>query len=180
MASSLCLRGRRRLRAVLAAVGATVVAGAPTPASADVVTFVGACTLDLHVGFTPSVDRLPSPTAISFTGTGECLVNGSSVAATFSGAAATTPLVGWSCLAGVATGTGTFDTNYPDMSPQPVTLVLAAEGPALTVAAVNAPVFTGAGEFLQTATATNDCLADRARTTIDYTGAFAFEDPIIT
>lgn len=172
-------KARRRTLLALVAVGATLSTPLP-PAAADIVTIVGACTLEIRLTASPPADLSATQTSLWFSGSGECVVNGLRTWGTFNGVAATSPLLGWSCAAGVAMGTASFDTGHPSMSTQNVTVELAVAPATLAVDARLVPVFTGVGAFVQTSPDRTTCLNGAALATTVYTGVFAFEDPYIS
>lgn len=166
---------RRTLGVVVVVCGGG--AAMPTAAHAGLTAFAGVCVLDLRVTFTSPADLSLSPTSVAFSGAGTCLVNEVVTTGSFSGTAATTPTLGWTCGGGFAVGSGTFDSAHPSMAPFNTGVVLQQTGGVLTVAAHAIPTFSGVGEFLQSAAATSACLTGQAQWTISYSGAFAFEDP---
>lgn len=176
MATALWLR--RALGSSLAA--GTLMLGSAAPVRADIVTFVGACTFHLRLSFNPSADQSLSATSITFTASGACVVNDVVTTGTLHGTASSTPLAGWTCAAGMATGSGSFDTNYPGMDAQPVAVVLAAAGPTLTMALHSVPVYTGAAAFVQQPASATACAAGQPVATAAYDGVLAFEDPIVS
>lgn len=179
MVRSLSIARVRRRLGVPVALCALLVS-TPSGADAGLVVFAGACTFDVRVDFSPPADLSLSPTSLSFSGSGTCVVNSVVTTGSLMGTAATTPTVGWTCAAGLAVGSASFDTEHPSMSPFNVAVVLEAVGATLSITAHALPTFSGAGEFAQVAPAASACVGGAAVSSATYTGPFAFEDPTLS
>ena len=179
MVRSLSIAGVRRRLAVLVALCALLVS-MPSRADAGLVVFAGACTMDLRVDFSPSADLSSSPTSLSFAGSGTCVVNSVVTTGSLFGTATTTPTVGWTCAAGVAVGSASFDTEHPSMSPFEVAVVLEVAAGTLSITAHAVPTFSGLGELAQVAPPVSACIGGAAMSWARYSGTFAFEDPTLS
>lgn len=170
------------LRRVAAVIGVVAGAGSafPAPVDAGIAAFAGACTMEMRLDFAPAAGLSPSPTSMSFRGSGTCVVNDLITTGSFNGTAAATPLVGWTCVAGVATGRGTFDSAHPSMAPFNVGVVFELAGPALSVVAHAIPTFSGVGELVEGSPTAAACLGGQPQSSAVYSGVFAFEDPTVS
>ncbi|MDQ3757651.1 MAG: hypothetical protein M3394_07370 [Actinomycetota bacterium] len=151
---------------------------ATEPASAEGV-FVGACTMEWHVSFSPSVGLVPGSGVHTFSGGGDCIVNGESATLTLSGGTLhADPRTGFGCLAGVAFGNVQFILDVEGFPNPNVQLGVVNSGGVLTVVAFALLTqFEGVGELVQEPATTSTCATGGTASHTTWTGAMAFQDP---
>lgn len=171
----------RRVRRVVGAVLVTTLAwGLDSPAAdaTEGAVFSGVCTMTLDVGFSDAVSMTAASRRITIDGGGTCVVNGDFAPMTLVGSLETTALTGgYSCVGGVATGTGVIDIETPGFPAPVVQLVAAQVGPVVTLTVLALPVrFDGVAVLRQDADDAAAC-PSTGYTTTSWDGAMPFQDP---
>jgi hypothetical protein len=164
-----------------ALVAATVLGPFAKPASAILV-WAGACQITLSTSSSPLGPLPAHPKAISVSGGGPCVTNVGVVTMTITSLTLmTNPATGgFGCFAGIASGVGDVKLSDPSFPSVQVEFTAVNTGGVVSVVGISQIfVFDGAAAFVIDPLKLASCAAGTPMTNATWTGALAFQDPVI-